>query len=158
MISLHYFHQRKSYTCGPASLKMVFDFFGLKTSEEKLKKYLKSNKEKGTKHKALINAVIRNGFYCYVHNHSSLSQIKGFIEKDLPVIIHYIEPDSNEEHYSVVVGVHGRKIIMNDPWMGKRFKLKEKEFERRWHGEKNYGWLMVLSRKKFDLGKQYNPK
>ena len=37
MIKLPYFHQKKDYTCGPASLRMVFNFFGLKTNEEEVK-------------------------------------------------------------------------------------------------------------------------
>lgn len=157
MIKIPFFHQETGYTCGPASMKMVFDFFGLKISEKELKKKLKSNKEVGTNHEYLIKTAVKNGFYCYVHKNATINQIKDFLDEGLPVIVHYMEPSSDEEHYSVIVEIKGRKIIMNDPWNGKRFKLSEKDFTGRWHGKSRRGWLMVLSKKNFDLGKQYNP-
>jgi len=157
MIKLPYFHQKKDYTCGPASLRMVFNFFGLKTNEEELKKSLRPNKRIGTKHGALIKVARKKGFYCYIHKKANLHQLRNFIDQGFPVIVNYIEPESNEKHYSVVIGYNKKKIIMNDPWIGKNFKIKDKEFEKRWHGEHNKKWIMIISRKKFDTGKQYYP-
>jgi len=158
MIHLHYFHQKRGYTCGPASMKMIFDFFGLRIGEEKLKKLLKANKKIGTKHLPLIKLALKNGFYCFVHNNSLLNDVKSLVDRDLPVIVHYIEPLTNEEHYSVIIGYKRNKIIMNDPWAGKNFKIKISDFEQRWHGEGNKKWMMAISRKPFDVGKQYFPK
>lgn len=158
MIHLHYFHQRTGYTCGPAAMKMVFDFFGIKVGEKKLKRLLRSNKNKGTTHKRLIAIALKNGFYCYVHNNSLIHDIKSFIDRDLPVIVHYVEPEDNEEHYSVVIGYKRNKLVMNDPWAGKHFKIKISDFEKRWHGVKKKRWIMVISKKPFDIGKQFIPK
>lgn len=158
MIKLPFFHQKSEYTCGPASLRMVFDFFGLKTKEDELKKLLKPNKIIGTKHKALIKIAQKKGFYCYVHEKANLSQLKNFLDRGFPVIVNYVEPDSNEKHYSVVIGYNKSKIIMNDPWIGEKFKINLKDFEKRWHGRKNKRWLMTISKQKFDIGKQYYPK
>jgi len=124
MIKLKFFWQKEGYTCGPAALRMVFDFFGKKFSEEKLKKDLKTNKKIGTKHNALIIEARKNKFYCFVHENSSISNLKYFVEKGFPVIVHYIEPSENIEHYAVVIGFNQTKLILNDPWNGKKFKIK----------------------------------
>ena len=107
---------------------MVFDFFDVHLKEKELKKELKTNKKRGTNHEHLIKKALKEGFYCYVHDNSSISQIKHFIEIGLPVIVHYIEPSSNDGHYSVVVGCKRNKLIMNDPWNGKNYKIKLKTF------------------------------
>jgi len=65
---------------------------------------LKTNEKVGTKHNALIKEARKNKFYCFVHENSSLNNLKYFIEKGFPVIVHYIEPSGNIEHYAVVIG------------------------------------------------------
>jgi len=160
MINLKFFWQKKEYTCGPAALRMVFDFFGKKFSEEKLTKKLKSNKKIGTSHQALIQEVRKEGFYCFVHENSSLNNLKDFIEKGFPIIIHYLDLSDNVEHYSVVIGFNKKEIILNDSCNGKKFAVKISDFEKRWHSEKNNykkKWMMVISKNKFNLGRQYDP-
>ncbi|PIZ83865.1 hypothetical protein COX97_00270 [Candidatus Pacearchaeota archaeon CG_4_10_14_0_2_um_filter_05_32_18] len=160
LISLKYFKQDKDYTCGPACLEMVFSYFGKKISKANLVKLAKTKKS-GTNHINMIKVARKDGFYCYVHNNSSINQIKHFIDADLPVIVNYIEPKSDDGHYAVVVGYKGNKIILDDPWNGKNFKITIKEFKKRWydyHKKHKYSkWILVLSKKRFNLGKQYAP-
>lgn len=160
VLDLKYFKQDNGYSCGPASLQMVFSYFGKKLGEAKLAKLAKTTKS-GTSHVNMINLARKEGFYCYVHNNSSINQIKHFIDLNLPVIINYIEPKSEEGHYAVVVGYKRNKIILDDPWNGKNFKISIKEFKKRWydyHKKHKYSrWILVISKKKFNLGKQYSP-
>lgn len=160
LLKFPFFYQHSESTCGPASLKMVFDFFGLKFREKELARKAQTLKS-GTKHASLIETARKNGFYCYIHDKSSINHIKHFIDVGLPVIVNYIEPSGNEGHYAVVIGYGRNKIILNDPWNGKKFKMSYKDFKERWHdSHKNhsyYGWLMVLSNEKFDIGRQYAP-
>jgi ABC-type bacteriocin/lantibiotic exporter with double-glycine peptidase domain len=153
-IEVPYFKQKKNHTCGPASIKMVFRFFGLHAREAELARVMKTKKE-GTEHSGLIMIARKNGFYCYVHENASLNQVKHFIDLGLPVIVNYLEPDSEEGHYAVVVGYGLRRIVLNDPWNGKEFKIFLKDFEIRWNERKR--WMFVLSKKEFNVGKQYKP-
>lgn len=157
-LKVPYFHQHTSYNCGPASIEMLLAFFGKKEPELKLAKLAKTKKS-GTENKGLINLARREGFYCYVHENSSINQIKHFINLNLPIIIDYIEPSRNEGHYAVITGYNKKEIILNDPWNGKNFKLPYKQFQKRWHGSnKNCkNWILVLSKNKFNLGRQYSP-
>lgn len=149
-----YFRQKKNHTCGPASMKMVFRFFGLHAKEAELAKTMKTKKE-GTEHWPLINIARKKGFYCYVHEKASLNQLKHFIDLGLPVIVNYVEPRDNEGHYAVVIGYGVRGIVLHDPWNGKEFKIEFKEFVRRWSERKR--WMFVLSKREFNIGKQYRP-
>lgn len=154
IIQVPYFKQKRIHTCGPASMKMVFRFFGLHTKESELAKMMKTEKE-GTKYKALIGIARKKGFYCYVHEKASLNQVRHFIDIGLPVIVNYTEPDTEEGHYAVVVGYDKDRVVIHDPWNGQRFRLKFREFERRW-ADKNH-WVLVLSKREFNIGKQYGP-
>ncbi len=152
---LRFFRQHKDYTCGPASLKMAFDFFGIHKKETTLSKEANTHKN-GTAHKDLVRTARRNGFYCHVHENSCINEIRYFIERDLPVIINYREPSSEEGHYSVVVGHNKHKIILDDPWNGKRFTLNVNKFLKRWD-KKYHKWIVVLSKKKINMGQTYPP-
>lgn len=160
MLRVPFFGQQKEYTCGPASLGMVFGFFGLRTSETSLARLAKTTRE-GTSHLHLIDAARKKGFYCFVHEAATVNQIKHFVDIGEPVIVNYVEPSTEEGHYAVIVGYTKHSLIFNDPWNGKRFKMSVKEFIRRWHdcheGHKYRRWILVLSKNKFELGKQYYP-
>lgn len=157
-----FYKQDTDYTCGPASLQMVLSFFNDHKSEACIAKKAHTDKEAGTAHKWMIEVAEREGFYCYVNNNSSLEELKNFIGTGLPVIVHFTEPSGEESHYSVIKGFGKKQLILNDPWNGKDFKIKEKDFLSRWHGNvanNNYKkWMMVISRENFNLGKQYLPK
>jgi len=154
------FHRQKTdYTCGPAALQMVFGYFKDFISQEELAQKAKTDKENGTTNQHMIETVRKNGFFCYVNDNSTLNEIKHFIELGLPVIVNYIEPSDNEGHFAVVSGCTRRNLILNDPWNGKGFVLKQSDFMERWRNQSGTHpqWIMVVSGEDFHLGKQYGP-
>ena len=161
-VKLSFYKQDTGYTCGPASLQMVLSFFHDHKSEADIARKAHTKKDAGTKHKWMINVAEKEGFYCYVNNNSSIEEIRDFIESGLPVIVHFTEPSGNDSHYSVITGFSKGKIIMNDPWNGRGFKIRKADFLSRWHGsvDKNNckKWVMVISKEDFNIGKQYLPK
>jgi predicted double-glycine peptidase len=160
MLSVPFFKQDTNYSCGPATILMIFQFYGKIFSEEKLIEKLNTRKETGTCHQAMIELAKDEGFYVYENNESSLDEIKSFINKKVPVIVHYTEPANDEGHYSVLIGIDKNKIILNDPWNGEKFKINIEEFEKRWKDDKRNSkkWLMVVSTADLSQGKQYLPK
>ncbi len=162
-LTVPYHEQKTEYTCGPASLKMVFSFLGTFKTEKKIAKHASTDNETGTRHQGMIDAALHQKFYCYVNADSSVDEIRYFINLGLPVIIDYTEPSEDDGHYAVVSGYVDGIIILHDPWNGKNFKLEETELIERWHdshsGHKSCNqWMMVLSNEPFSLGKQYLPK
>ncbi len=168
MINLPYFKQDTEYSCGPVVMQMVLRFYGKVFSEKNLIDKLKTQKNIGTHHQAMIDLARTEGFYVYVNNESSFKEIIFFNKKMIPVIVHYIEPDSNEEHYAIVVEINKKNVILYDPWNGEKFEISHVDFEQRWFDEKgnHKKWIMVItneykhliSNKDRHLGKQYLPK
>ena len=158
-LKLPFFRQHTDYSCGPTSLEMVLDFLGDKKSEKCLIKEAHADKIDGTKHKWMIESAASEGFHCYVNSQSTINEIKHFISLGFPVIVDYTEPSENIGHYSVIIGYKYDKIIMNDPWNGKSFSISDDNFAGRWHDSitKSRGWIMVISKTDFQLGKQYLP-
>ena len=156
-----FFKQDTLYTCGPTSLQMVLAFFHDIKSEEALSSRTHADPEVGTRHMALIEAAQKEGFYCYVHDDSSIDEITSFLKLGLPVIVHFTEPVMQQGHYSVVTAIEDNHITFNDPWFGKNFKMPIKEFNEQWHSTQVHQqykkWIMVISKESFELGKQYLP-
>jgi uncharacterized protein YvpB len=164
IISVPYVRQTNGYFCGPAVIEMLLGFSGVKATQKELAKTGKTKsyraKVPGTMHNGLIKIARKYGFYCYVHESSSLHLLKHFIIDGYPVVVNYTNPSNNEGHYSVVTGFDEKDIIMNDPWEGENFKIKKEEFLKRWLDKElnTKRWMLVLSKKKFEIGKQYFPK
>ena len=164
-ISVPFFWQDTKYTCGPASLQMVLSFLGDFKSEFSLAKAVHVSKESGTKHSSMIEVACREGFFCYVNSQSTVNEIKHFLALGFPVILDYTEPSSDEGHYAVVVAIARggflmkEKVYLNDPWHGANYSLALDELLPRWHDPltKSHGWMMVLSKEDFNIGKQYLP-
>jgi len=160
-LKIPFYRQSSEFTCGPASLQMIFSFLGKFKKQDNLIKILHTDPKTGTRHLELINIARREKFFCYVNNNSTIHEVRHFINLRLPVVVNYNEPSTNDGHYAVVVGYDRNKIILNDPWNGKNFKMRENEFILRWHDYLNKHtckkWIMVVSKKDFHLGKQYFP-
>ncbi|NQV88500.1 MAG: peptidase C39 family protein [Parcubacteria group bacterium] len=159
-LKVPFYEQDTNYTCGPAVLQMAMSFFGHLKSEKFLTKKAKTTTD-GTGHRGLINAAIKEGFYCYANNNSSINEIRHFIGLGMPIIVHYREPSDEDDHYAIVTGFKNDEIILNDPWNGPSFRLKIKDFIERWYGlvgrRLHKQWILVISDKAFSIGKQYKP-
>ncbi len=160
-LEVPFFKQDTDHTCGPACLQMVLAFFGRRRGERELAEELSSSHEVGTRHGPLIEAARREGLYCYVNNDSSLDELKHFLSLGLPAIVHFTEPAGEEDHYAVLVGFEDGHVVLNDPWNGPAFRMREADFLTRWHGSREGSgyerWAMVLSDEDLRLGKQYGP-
>jgi len=125
------FKETKSGFCGPASLKMVLDYFGLKKSERELAKLSGTTKEKGVETKELLRTAKKLGFKGFIKDFSQISDIKKYVlQKKIPVIVDWFSRD--EGHSSVVVGINNKNIYLQDPELGKLRKLNLETFKRVW--------------------------
>jgi len=158
-LRIPYHSQKTDYLCGPAVLQMVFSYFKKFKPQDKLAKDLKTSRKTGTHHREMIRVARENGFHCLAKENSSLHEIKHFIDKKLPVIVYYLEPDTEEDHIAIVSGYSEKSLIFHDPWNGKDFRLSNSVFLNRWHdhfeGKAYRRWMMVISKKDFNLGKKY---
>ena len=126
--------------CGPASLKMVFDYYGIEKTEEELAKLCNVNKELGTDDKTMKKVAESFGFKVEIKNFSSFEDIEKWLKKGVPVIVDWFSPgrmDKEESempdgHSSIVVGLDLEYIYLQDPETGGLRKLKREDFYRVW--------------------------
>lgn len=130
MLKIKPFRQKTGY-CGPASLKMVLDYYGTKKTEKELIKLTDCTMEAGVEAHRLIEAAKDLGFEGYVKDNASFEDIKKLvISKGIPVIVDWFSEDDG--HYSVVVDMDGENIYLLDPQLGYVRAMRLKTFYRLW--------------------------
>lgn len=126
--------------CGPASLKMVFDYYGIEKSEEEIAKLAGTKEDLGTDEEGIKKAVEQLGFKAEIKNTSSFEDIQKYLNKKIPVIVNWftrgrIDYDDSQVpdgHYSVVVGLDDEFIYLQDPEIGKLRKIERNDFMKVW--------------------------
>lgn len=126
--------------CGPASLKIVLDFFGDQKTESELAILCNWNKDYGVDDINIKKAVETLGYQVEIINDSNFKEIEKWLDKKVPVIVNwftrgrydYPESDVADGHYSVVEGLDDDYIYLQDPEIGGIRKLKKEDFEKVW--------------------------
>jgi len=130
MIKLHPIKQTRGY-CGPASLKIVMDYYGIKKSQNYWAKLTKTSRINGCHEINILKAIRKFGFNGKIKQNSSIKELRHFADKKIPLIVDWFSPEE-EGHYSVVSGFEKNKIILADPHFGKIKKHLINWFEERW--------------------------
>ena len=116
--------------CGPACLKMVLEYYGIKKSEAELAKLSKANPAKGTTAQNLVAAAKKLGFIAFYKDFSTIKEIKKYIDKKIPVIVDWFSGDDG--HYCAVAGIDNKFIYLQDPDLNKINKIDLVTFQRVW--------------------------
>ena len=123
-------------TCGPASLKMVFEYYGVKKTEKELAKMCGTTRQMGTSATGLKTGAEALGFTVQIKDNRTFEDIQTWLDKKVPVIVNwftrgrtdYSDSEVPDGHYSVVVGLDKNYIYLQDPEIGKLRKLTRKDF------------------------------
>lgn len=126
--------------CGPASLKLVLDYYGIDKSEEDLSQMCNRDPQLGVNDQAIKKVAQELGLNVEIKNNASFEDIKTWLEKEVPVIVNwfsrgrydYPEDDVADGHYSVVVGLDKEYIYLQDPEVGRIRKIEREDFLRVW--------------------------
>lgn len=126
--------------CGPASLKIVLDFYGLNKTEKKLAEIAGFKKGLGIDDEGIKRTAESLGFMVEIKDESTFDDIEEWIKKGVPVIVDwftrgrndYPESETADGHYSVVAGLDDEFIYLQDPEIGKIRKIKRDDFLRVW--------------------------
>jgi predicted double-glycine peptidase/predicted deacylase len=130
MLNITPFRQKPGY-CGPASLKMVLDFLGVKITEKRLAIISGCTKSGGIGADGLVQAAQKLGLRARVKDFSDLKDIDEWVNrKKIPVIVDWFAFEGG--HYSVVSGIDKENIYLEDPSLGHRRAMKLTTFKRLW--------------------------
>lgn len=152
--------------CGPAALKILLSHFDKNYTEEQLAQLGGATQDSGIEHEGMIQTAKEIGGFVFSKEEGTIEELEYFIkEEKLPVIIGWFDKDG--DHYSVVVSITEKNIIIVDPqninneperW------LEREKFPGMWFdfvGKENrtvsWGWYMVVTfeKKKFKIKEGY---
>ena len=126
--------------CGPASLKIVLEYYGINKSEDELAKIAGHKKSLGIDDKGIKKVAEKLGLKVIIKNNSSFVDIERWLKKGVPVIVNwftrgrndYPESETADGHYSVVMGLDDEFIYLQDPELGAMRKITRNDFMRVW--------------------------
>ncbi len=161
--------QTFDYDCGAKALQSVLVYYGVEVREDTIIKLAHTNKDIGTPIEGIIETIEKYGLK-YVSKSMNISEVKDFIDKNVPVIV-VIQAwkdkknvdwknDWDDGHYVTIIGYDSEKIIFEDPSSFEKTYLTCDEFLKRWHdvdskGKKyfNHGIAVFGKEHKFDSEK-----
>jgi predicted double-glycine peptidase len=148
-----FFEQGTEYTCGPASMRMVLEFIGIKRTEKQLMKLLRTNKVRGTWLKFFPRLAERYKLNYVVKRNSSIRDVRRLLKKGYGIIVCYSPgrtPDYTVDHYSVVRRVDSKNIYLLDPWDGPKTTYSIQYFESIWRCDPTHEdekkWLFAVKK------------
>lgn len=127
--------------CGPASLKLVLNYYGLDKSEQELAELTKNDKDLGSTAENITEAARKLGFMAEIKNECDFADIEDWLNKDVPMIVDWFtrgrddypeEIAASDGHYSVVCGLDDDYIFLQDPEIGGIRKMKRDVFKKVW--------------------------
>lgn len=126
--------------CGPASLKMVFHYYGIEKSEQEIAEMCNVDEDLGTNDTTIQRVAEELGFKVKIKNNSTFEDIRAWLDEKVPVIVNwftrgrsdYDDSEVADGHYSVVVGLDEEFIYLQDPEIGKLRKIEKEDFMKVW--------------------------
>ena len=123
--------------CGPASLKMIFDYYGIEKTEQEIAKLCGTTKELGTNDEGIKKAAESLGFTVEIKNESSFEDVQAWLDKKVPVMVDWFTRGGEDAqvadgHYSVVVGLDENFIYLQDSEIGGLRKFSREDFMKVW--------------------------
>jgi hypothetical protein len=143
--------------CGPATLKIVFSYYGLEKTEQELAQLCGIDKNLGTDDKTVKRAAEQLGFKVEIKNFADYGDIQDWLEKGVPVIVDwftrgrsdYDDSEVADGHYSVVMGLDEENIYLQDPEIGGVRTITRDDFMKVWFdftGERIESWNEMIIR------------
>jgi len=126
--------------CGPASLKIVLDYYGVQKSEREIAERCGRDSRLGTDDVSIKKAAKSYGFNVEIKNKANFTDIQKWLNKGVPVIVNwftrgrsdYNDSEVSDGHYSVVMGLDRKNIYLQDPEIGSMRTIKRDDFLRVW--------------------------
>jgi ABC-type bacteriocin/lantibiotic exporter with double-glycine peptidase domain len=142
--------QERTWTCGPAALKIALNILGINKTEKYLASILKTTKLNGTKNSRFIKVAKKYNLEYIMKNNSSFKEIKRLKLLGYTVILNYFSKINHAGHFAVVKHINTRRINLLDPSLGPRTSYSLKYFHKVWHSHtnKNKRWFFAMKKRK----------
>lgn len=148
--------------CGPATLSMLLDFYGVNITQQQIADQLRPynntqgyNDDKSVTLDELASFARKQNMVTFKRANGDLDKIKKLITNGMPVItITWIDDKGGFGHYRIIKGYDDLKqeIIQDDSIFGQGKKVKYDEFMRLWQVF-NYDYLVIVPSEKAEIVK-----
>jgi len=132
ILDVPHYLQSDDSTCGPASLRMVFAYWGVSRSEEVIREVCAHTYELGCQSEDMVCAAQVFGFNAFLKNNSTISELRKYISQGIPVIVDWFCGDPPEGHSSVVIGMSNLNVYILDPFLEEMRVVPIQDFRRCW--------------------------
>lgn len=129
MIQLKPFRQSPGF-CGPASLKMILEHYGINKTEQELAELCGATRDLGVDAQGIAKACGILGLNAAIIDNAEIEDIQKKVVSGTPVIVQWFSND--EGHWSVVVDVDDENICLQDPHHGMLRAFKKSWFRGVW--------------------------
>lgn len=116
--------------CGPATLKMVFDYHGVVKSQQEWARLSGTTHQDGVQNEGMFKAIKAVGFEYQLIRETSFAEVRKLIAAGQTIIV--IWWSENWGHYSPVADISGKTITLADPEFGKFRRIGLKRFDHFW--------------------------
>ncbi len=129
-----------NYYCGPTSLGMALDYYGVNRTTKDLAKSCSTTPD-GTSAGNLLAAAKRAGMSgSYMKEGMSIDSLKEILQSGKPVVVNVnTQGYWGGGHYMTAVGVSDGKVYLNDPWAGTTRSYTFAQFSAQWSTRWNRG-------------------
>ena len=121
-LEVPYFKQEKSTTCGPACIRMVLEYNGIRLSGKELEDIFETS-WLGNTCEELASGVGKLGFFSEVVENFTLESLKETLNRGIPIIA-LLDPAvlygglQGFGHFVIIIGLEQNVIYYHDPDMG----------------------------------------
>lgn len=147
---LPYHHQETEYTCGAASMRMIFENLGIKKTEKQMVKLLGTNKVRGTWEKEFPKLAEKYKFTYIVERKGTIKDLKKYLKEGFKIIICYDVVYEGVGHYAILKNINSKTVVLTDPWYGKDHEYKINYFKKIWKtpNEHDLRWFFGIKKNK----------
>ena len=123
---------KRSANCGPCSLKMIADYYGIshprggQFSVQSINRLLKTTTQWGTEPKDLHRVAKRLGLIPRKVGYDHLEEV---LKQGHPVVGLFMD-EGNQGHYALISGLKGDELVFHDSYWGKRTRRKLGQFKK----------------------------
>jgi ABC-type bacteriocin/lantibiotic exporter with double-glycine peptidase domain len=138
--------RQERFFCGPASLGMVFGYYGVTIPQKRLADELYRKKLLGSLNLDLLVSARRHGFDAGMHR-GSLALLKSYLGRDIPVIaLVRVSSEPERYHYLVVFGYDDKaEVLTVHSGRTRAGEIGYGEFDRNWEAADR--WMLTVERK-----------
>lgn len=143
LLDVPYHPQEDDASCGPACLRMVYDFY------EVTARSFPESAENGTPGCLMIDCIRQSGLIPELHSHRisdrDLKDVIRLIDDGKPVIMAFCDRSTETgSHYAVLVGYSRQELFFHDPFLRPYFPRSRRTFRKNWLEEGK--WYLGVGR------------